>query len=89
MKKTSLVWDIPLRIFHWLFATTILCSWFTIEQGYIDNHMLLGYFALGLVMFRVLWGFFGSKHSKFVSFSQHLKGYLIIFLPLKKESHPM
>lgn len=68
MKNSSLVWDLPLRIFHWLFATTILCSWFTVEQGYIENHMLLGYFALGLVIFRILWGFVGSKHSRFIEF---------------------
>lgn len=68
MKKSSLVWDLPLRLFHWLFASTILGLWFTAEQGYTENHMLLGYFALSLVIFRILWGFVGSKHSKFIEF---------------------
>lgn len=88
MKKKSLVWDLPLRIFHWLFASTILCSWFTIEQGYIENHMLLGYFALGLVIFRILWGFFGSKHSQFVSFFPTPKKLFNYISAIKKGKSP-
>lgn len=70
MSKKSLVWDLPLRLFHWLFAVSILASWYTSEQEgeMVNIHMQLGYFILGLVIFRLVWGFVGSKHSRFIQF---------------------
>ncbi len=70
MGKKSLVWDLPLRIFHWLFAVSILASWYTSEQEgeMVNIHMQLGYFILGLVIFRLVWGFVGAKHSRFSQF---------------------
>jgi cytochrome b len=68
--KHVLIWDLPLRLFHWLFACTVIASWYTSDQdnNLIDIHMKLGYFALGLLVFRILWGFVGTKHSQFRSF---------------------
>lgn len=70
MKNTNLVWDLPLRVFHWLFAGAILGSWYTAEQGsdFIDIHMTLGYVTLCLLLFRVIWGFVGPKHARFTQF---------------------
>jgi cytochrome b len=70
LPKHVLIWDLPLRIFHWLFACTVIASWYTSDQDndLIDIHMKLGYFALGLLVFRILWGFVGTKHSLFSSF---------------------
>ncbi len=70
MSKQVLVWDLPLRIFHWSFAASIIGCWVTHELGsdYIDWHMQLGYVAMGLLLFRVLWGFIGTKHARFASF---------------------
>ena len=70
MRKHVLIWDLPLRLFHWLFACTVIASWYTSDQDndLIDVHMKLGYFALGLLVFRILWGFVGTKHSRFSSF---------------------
>lgn len=69
-QKPRLVWDLPTRLFHWLFAFSILGSWYTAEQEgeLIDLHMKLGYFILGLVIFRMIWGFVGTKHARFGSF---------------------
>jgi len=68
--KNRLVWDLPLRLFHWLFAFSILASWYTSEQEgeMVELHMQLGYFILGLVIFRILWGFWGTKYSRFSQF---------------------
>ncbi len=65
-----LIWDLPLRLFHWLLVLSISASWYTSNQdnGYIEYHLLVGYFTLGLIIFRILWGFFGSTHSKFINF---------------------
>ncbi|MGB0833578.1 MAG: cytochrome b/b6 domain-containing protein [Psychrobium sp.] len=81
MSQSKLVWDLPLRLFHWSFAATIIGCWITNELGndYIDLHMQLGYVALGLVIFRVIWGIIGTKHARFASFfptPNSIKAYL-------------
>lgn len=65
-----LIWDLPLRIFHWCFVLTIFGAWYTSEQEgeLIDLHIQLGYVALSLLIFRILWGIIGSKHARFLSF---------------------
>lgn len=64
------VWDLPLRAFHWLLALTILGCWLTETLGvaWMQWHMRLGYLALGLVVFRILWGFAGPTYARFSSF---------------------
>jgi len=70
MTKQVLIWDLPLRLFHWMFAFAILGCWATHELGsdYIDWHMQCGYVAMGLLVFRLCWGFVGTKHSRFLNF---------------------
>lgn len=73
-KDTRLVWDLPTRLFHWLLVATIVSLYFTAQPGdptWMPWHMRLGYFALGLVSFRLIWGFVGPRHARFVNF---LKG---------------
>lgn len=67
---TILVWDLPTRVFHWLLFLSLGGSWITAEAGieWRELHMKLGYVALGLVAFRVLWGFAGTRHARFASF---------------------
>lgn len=70
MSDKHLIWDLPLRIFHWCFAFTVFACWYTAENkdDYIDIHIQLGFIALGLVIFRVLWGVVGPKHARFSQF---------------------
>lgn len=87
MLKKYFIWDLPLRIFHWCFAITIFASWYTAEnkEDYIDIHIQLGYIALGLLVFRVLWGIIGPKHARF---SQFIPSPKTLFAYLKKsKSH--
>jgi cytochrome b len=69
-EEKRLVWDLPLRLFHWLLVLSMAASWITAELGfdYTPWHMRLGYFSIGLVVFRVIWGFIGPKHARFSSF---------------------
>jgi cytochrome b len=71
-----LVWDLPLRLFHWLFAGSILASWATAEAGFgwMKWHIRLGYWMIGLLSFRVLWGFVGPRHARFSSFLRGPRG---------------
>ncbi len=70
MTQKHLIWDLPLRIFHWSFAFTILACWYTSEQEgeMVERHMQLGYVALTLIVFRILWGVIGPKHARFSQF---------------------
>jgi len=62
------VWDIPTRLFHWLLVAAVLMSWLSHEFEWIDIHLWSGYSVLVLVVFRILWGFWGSAHSRFGDF---------------------
>jgi len=70
LTQKHLIWDLPLRLFHWSFAITILAAWYTSEQKgeLVELHMQLGYVALGLLIFRILWGIVGPKHARFSQF---------------------
>ncbi|WP_158769878.1 cytochrome b/b6 domain-containing protein [Paraglaciecola sp. L1A13] len=70
MQKRTLVWDLPLRIFHWALVSLIFAQWLTVEvlDGYMDYHAVFGYSLLGLVIFRIVWGFCGPKHALFSDF---------------------
>lgn len=76
--KPHRIWDVPTRMFHWLLAASIVASWATAELSdtLMQVHMWLGYWTLGLVIYRILWGVIGSRHARFVSF---LKGPGTIF----------
>lgn len=67
---TTPVWDLPLRLFHWLLALTLVGSWVTHELGtaWLEWHVRLGYAALALVVFRIVWGCIGPRHARFGSF---------------------
>jgi len=69
-KSSILVWDLPLRIFHWLLAAAFAGAFLTAEsERWRDVHVMLGYTALALVAFRVAWGFVGTRHARFTSFA--------------------
>ena len=65
-----LVWDLPLRLFHWLLVTSMIASYVTAKLGFdwMQWHFYLGYWTIGLLVFRMLWGIFGPRHARFGSF---------------------
>lgn len=78
---SDLLWDLPTRLFHWLLVLAIFVSWLSHEIENITFHKYAGYTALVLVVFRILWGFVGSTHSRFSDFirgpaaiKQYLRG---------------
>ena len=69
-KSGILVWDLPLRVFHWLLAASFAGAFITAEsERWRDIHVMLGYTTLTLVAFRVAWGFVGTRWARFSSFS--------------------
>ena len=65
-RATVLVWDLPLRVFHWLLAGSFVGAFLTAEsERWRDVHAVLGYTVLAMVAFRVLWGVFGTRYARF------------------------
>lgn len=70
MKKILRIWDLPTRLFHWLLVVCITGAVICVNVGgyWMQWHAYFGYAALTLVLFRVLWGFIGPVHSRFITF---------------------
>jgi cytochrome b len=58
------VWDLPLRLWHWVLAVCVLVAWFT-PTVYDGLHRIVGYTVIALLAFRLVWGFWGSRYSRF------------------------
>lgn len=58
------VWDWPLRACHWALAIGVLVAWLT-PNRFDGLHRISGYGVMGLVGFRLAWGFAGSRHARF------------------------
>lgn len=67
--KRILVWDVPTRLFHWLFAASFAVAWITSENDrWLSVHTFFGYLMLGLIGFRLIWGVAGGHYARFASF---------------------
>ena len=64
------VWDLPTRLFHWTLVGLFGFLWYSGggSSTEMDWHMLAGYALLALLLFRILWGFWGSRDSRFRDF---------------------
>lgn len=64
------VWDLPTRLFHWLLAAAVIGCVITAKIGgnAMEWHFRLGHLVLALLVFRLLWGVFGGRWSRFASF---------------------
>lgn len=62
------VWDVPTRLFHWLTVILVAAAYATWRLNWMDWHAYAGYALLALVVFRLLWGFFGSETARFARF---------------------
>jgi cytochrome b len=69
IKHQIRIWDLPTRLFHWLLTFAFILAW--LSQGddrYLDIHVFSGYLLLGLLIFRLFWGFLGSDYAHFRHF---------------------
>ena len=69
-KQRIRLWDLPTRLFHWLLAGLVVASFVSGKIGgnAMDWHGKFGLAILGLLAFRLVWGFAGSTYARFVSF---------------------
>jgi len=69
MTQKILIWDVPTRAFHWMQLVCFVGAYFTAESERTrDIHVAFGYILLGLILFRLLWGFVGTRYARFSSF---------------------
>jgi cytochrome b len=70
--RNNLVYDLPLRLFHWmfagLFATAYVIASTAEDSSLFPWHMLAGLTLVFVVLARVAWGLFGTRHARFASF---------------------
>jgi cytochrome b len=62
------VWDLPTRLTHWALVLLVPFCWLTAENGLMELHRYGGYAVLGLVVFRIFWGFAGASTARFSGF---------------------
>ena len=67
--RNKKIWDLPLRLFHISLILLIIGSISSAKLNMLDLHQYFGVALLGLVFFRILWGFFGTYYSSFKSFN--------------------
>jgi len=69
-RATIIVWDLSLRIFHWVLVLLVISQIITVTIGgnAMEYHALGGYTILTLVLFRIMWGFAGGTHARFSDF---------------------
>ena len=70
MKKIIRIWDLPIRLFHWLLVICIIGSITSVNIGgnAMTWHAYFGYTILILLIFRMMWGLLGSTHARFANF---------------------
>jgi cytochrome b len=72
LSRWASVWDLPTRLFHWLLVLTVAIGALTGFFGpewMLGLHVWSGYGLGGLILFRVVWGFFGGEYSRIASFA--------------------
>ena len=67
--KPVRVWDIGIRLFHWSLVTAFAVAYITSGDDDLEIiHTYAGYIIGGLLVFRLVWGFVGTKYARFSSF---------------------
>ena len=72
--RQHLVYDLPTRLFHWLFSGLFLIGFIIAktvdsESLWFSYHSLAGLTLGFLVLLRIVWGIFGTKHARFSGFA--------------------
>lgn len=89
MIQRILIWDAPTRVFHWLQVIAFTGAYLTSDsERYRDIHLAFGYILLGLIVFRLLWGFIGTRYARFSSFL-FKPGEIVAYLMSLLKSKPM
>ena len=68
LKLPMPIWDLPVRLFHWMLLALVVTSWVSAENGVMQLHLASGFSVMALLIFRIVWGFVGSDTARFSQF---------------------
>jgi cytochrome b len=89
--QNILVWDWPVRIGHWLMVGGFIIAWLSGDsETFRLVHVFAGATVLAVALFRLPWGFIGSRYARFVDFVRGpgaVKDYASSLLKLAPEHH--
>ncbi len=84
-----LIWDLPVRLIHWLLALCFFGAYFTAEIDELKIvHFTLGYTLAALMIIRIIWGFLGTTHAKFRNFVRHPMAAIHYLRSMIRREHP-
>ena len=67
--KKIKVWDWPTRLFHWLLVIAVSGAWISSFREYwLMEHVWFGHAVIGLLVFRIVWGWIGNGFARFREF---------------------
>ncbi len=70
------VWDLPTRIFHWSLVACVaiaLITGFLAPEWWMGVHIVAGYGLVFLLVFRLVWGIFGSEYARLLSMAHSMR----------------
>ncbi|MGK2911603.1 MAG: cytochrome b/b6 domain-containing protein [Sphingobium sp.] len=85
--QLATTWDVPIRLFHWLLVGLLGFSWWSGEQHEMEWHRYSGYAILALLIFRIYWGFVGSRTARFAQFVRGPRAAFAYARSIGKRSH--
>jgi cytochrome b len=84
-----LIWDLPVRLIHWLLVLCFFGAYFTAEIDELKIvHFTLGYTLAALMIVRIAWGFIGTTHAKFRNFVRHPMAAVHYLRSVIRREHP-
>ena len=88
VKQAIMVWDMPVRISHWLLVICFIGAWLSSEsERWAMIHYAFGYTACLLVLIRLAWGLIGTRYARFSQFLKGPKAVLEHFMAMLR-GHP-
>lgn len=89
--KNILVWDLPVRLGHWLMVGGFALAWLTGEsENWRLVHVAAGSTVAAVALFRLIWGVVGTRHARFASFVRapaDAVAYVVDLLRRKPQHH--
>ena len=88
VNQAIMVWDMPVRVFHWLLVICFAGAWLSSEsERWAMIHYAFGYTACLLVFIRLIWGLIGTRYARFSQFLKSPKAVLEHFMAMLR-GHP-
>lgn len=89
--RPLLVWDLPLRLFHWSLVICFVGAWLSAEsERWKLWHVSFGYSMGLLLVWRLMWGVAGSRYARFSQFvtgPAAVKAYLLSYIERRPQQH--